>query len=233
MKANPSGEGVRQFMRHGKGIKKLLWRSNLALFFSLFVLIFLVPVIRNGNGILVSILLATVAVSGVYAAEYKHSISRLLFILASLVVLFLALTHIFPESRFLGISGYLLLVVSLILYTLALISHIMLSDEADKATILCAINAYMLIGLAGSLVLLTIDIFLPESFPAIHGGSGTSDDFIYFGFVTLTTLGYGDITPDGALARSMSTLLALAGQLYLVIIMALIIGKYLNSRKKN
>jgi hypothetical protein len=49
--------------------------------------------------------------------------------------------------------------------------------------------------------------------------------------VTLTTLGYGDILPLTPLARSLAAFTALFGQLYLVIIMAFLIGKYANAKK--
>ena len=67
-------------------------------------------------------------------------------------------------------------------------------------------------------------------FSQIDFGPGSFSAFIYFGFVTLTTLGYGDITPALPLARSLATFTTLVGQLYLVIIMAFIIGKFLNTK---
>ena len=75
-----------------------------------------------------------------------------------------------------------------------------------------------------------MDMFAPGSFSELDSSDGSYPSFIYFGFVTLTTLGYGDITPDTAAARSLSTFTALFGQLYLVIIMALIIGKFLKGK---
>jgi drug/metabolite transporter (DMT)-like permease len=82
-----------------------------------------------------------------------------------------------------------------------------------------------------SILFLILDIFLPDSFLQLDPGDGSLSSYIYFGLVTLTTLGYGDITPDTAMARSLSTFTALFGQLYLVIIMALIIGKYLTGKR--
>ncbi len=76
-----------------------------------------------------------------------------------------------------------------------------------------------------------MDIFIPASFGQVKAAEGGFSTFVYYGIVTLTTLGYGDITPSTALARSLSTFTALLGQLYLVIIMAIIIGKYLIVKK--
>ena len=57
-------------------------------------------------------------------------------------------------------------------------------------------------------------------------------DFIYYSFVTMTTLGYGDITPLKSLARSLSIFFSVAGQLYLAFIIATLVGKYLGGGEK-
>jgi hypothetical protein len=54
-------------------------------------------------------------------------------------------------------------------------------------------------------------------------------DYLYFSFVTLTTLGYGDITPVSAFAKSLTIFIAITGQLYLTILIAMLVGKYLSS----
>jgi len=76
-----------------------------------------------------------------------------------------------------------------------------------------------------------LDLYIPASFSQLDPNEEGFSSFVYYGLVTLTTLGYGDISPSTALARSLSTFTALTGQLYLVIIMAIIIGKFLNKEK--
>jgi uncharacterized membrane protein len=53
------------------------------------------------------------------------------------------------------------------------------------------------------------------------------NDYLYFSFVTLSTLGYGDVTPVSHLARSMAILIAVTGQLYMTILIAMLVGKFL------
>ncbi len=55
---------------------------------------------------------------------------------------------------------------------------------------------------------------------------------MYFSFVTLTTLGYGDITPVSSGARSLAVVEALCGQLYLAVIVARLIGMHLTAATK-
>ena len=57
-------------------------------------------------------------------------------------------------------------------------------------------------------------------------------NFVYYSFITFTTIGYGDIAPLSHTSKLASVFFGISGQLYLTIIMALIIGKFL-SKKKN
>jgi hypothetical protein len=54
-----------------------------------------------------------------------------------------------------------------------------------------------------------------------------SDSLLYFSFITLMTIGYGEILPATATAQKASILLGLMGQFYLVIITAVVVGKYM------
>src|SRR5204863_9598815 len=56
------------------------------------------------------------------------------------------------------------------------------------------------------------------------------DIYLYFSFVTLTTVGYGDYTAATGLARSLATLEALLGQIYLVTVVALIVSTMTRTR---
>ncbi|MEA3461831.1 MAG: potassium channel family protein, partial [Bacteroidota bacterium] len=118
-----------------------------------------------------------------------------------------------------------------IVVTVALVVHVARAREVDRSTLLSAINSYLLIGLSLSILFVILDLFVPGSFAQVDAPEAGFSTFLYYGFVTLTTLGYGDITPSTELARSLAVFTALFGQLYLVIIMALIIGKYLKGKK--
>ena len=60
-------------------------------------------------------------------------------------------------------------------------------------------------------------------------GGGESDflTWVYFSFTTLTTLGYGDVAPRSDVARMLAILEALIGQIYLVVIVARLVGSYM------
>lgn len=93
----------------------------------------------------------------------------------------------------------------------------------SRATILGALCVYLLIGLLFASVYTTVSAVSPDSFFA-QQADPSAIDFLYFSFVTLSTVGYGDLTAAGNLGRMLAVTEALLGQLYLVTVVALIIG---------
>lgn len=221
------------FISQSKEGRKKLLRNNLILFSALMILIFVAPLMDDFGRFITRIALLIVVISGVFAAEYGKRIFNILISLGLLVVLNMILSILFPEITILSITSFILVTLSLILSTIALIFHMSMAETVEKSTILCAINSYLLLGLVASTLFITLDLFIPNSFMSLERGEGNVSSFIYFGFVTLTTLGYGDITPSAPLAKSLSIFVAVAGQLYLVIVMALIIGKFLSTRNRD
>ena len=223
---------LQRFIQDHQERVKNLWRNNIILFFALIVMIFLVPVLNQRGEIHIRAVLGVVVISAVFAAEFHRKVFGILLLLGTVVGITMALGVVFKESRTLNIIAFLLSTSSLVLSTIALVTRVANSQAVDKSTILCAINSYLLIGLTASVLFIITGLLVPNSFVNMHDEAGNLTGYIYFGFVTLTTLGYGDISPVTPLARSLSTFVALAGQLYLVIIMALIIGKFLNSKDR-
>ena len=115
--------------------------------------------------------------------------------------------------------------------------YIHLIARASKVTprvIFQAIIGYLLLGLVFSILIgLAIEIN-PAMFSfelmTDAGSPGHFSDYIYFGFVTFTTTGYGDIVPLTPFARSISILVSVCGPLYLAIIIAMLVGKFASQR---
>lgn len=90
-----------------------------------------------------------------------------------------------------------------------------------------ALAAYLMAGLVLGLGCGVLELYVPGSFARAHGSAGPpGSDMIYFGYVTLTTLGYGDITPVTAKARSLAMLGAIFGPLYIAILVARLVGDF-------
>lgn len=114
----------------------------------------------------------------------------------------------------------------------ALIVQIVRHREVDARVILAAVNGYLLLGLAASMVIAAVCLHSPEAFgySASAPPPGFSDH-VYYGFVTLTTVGYGDIVPREPYAKSLATLIGVTGQMYVAIIIAMLVGKFAVTRR--
>lgn len=107
----------------------------------------------------------------------------------------------------------------------AMIFQVARSKAVTVKEIIESIIGYLLLGLVYSIVLVVINRNAPGSI-AFPVEPNTYGDFIYYGFVTLTTLGYGDINPVSPLARSAAIFISVTGQLYVATIIAIIVSKY-------
>ena len=102
-------------------------------------------------------------------------------------------------------------------------------NEFNTNTILGAIAGYMYIGFICAMVLSFIELTIPDSFKDNHIWG--EFDMIYLSFVTITTLGYGDVVPIHPVSRSFCILFAICGQTYLTVIVAIIVGQFLKDRR--
>ncbi len=99
-----------------------------------------------------------------------------------------------------------------------------------------AICGYLLIGIGWGLLFATVDFVRPESFaisPALRQAEEAEGPrpfiFIYYSFVTLTTVGYGDVTPVAPPARTLAWMEAVAGQFYMAVIVAGLISSLVSA----
>lgn len=226
---NPKNNRL-SLIQSGSEYNRNLWRNNVALLLALLVMIFILPLIPEMDRLLTKVVLFLIVISGLFAAEFSKRIFKILSLLGALVLCLTVLDFFLKNSNILDIASFVSTTLFFIVVTIALVTHVARAKTADGSTIICAINSYLLIGLSTTLVVAIIDLIAPHSFSALGMEQGGFSSYLYFSFVTLTTLGYGDITPETPLTRSIATFTALFGQLYLVIIMALIIGKYLGSK---
>ncbi len=112
----------------------------------------------------------------------------------------------------------------------AIVRGVIQRGVIDGRTILAALSIYVLAGMLWAFIELTIQAVATQPFFA-QTAKGTTSDFLYFSFVTLTTTGYGDLTAVGGLERALAVLEAMFGQIYLVTVVAVLITN-LNSSKR-
>jgi len=95
-----------------------------------------------------------------------------------------------------------------------------------------AIAGYLLLAVIFSLIYSFIYYFNPNSFNFAAASNISKQDFFYFSVVSLTTLGFGDITPISPLARSFVMVEAFTGQLYPAILIARLVSLAVETGKK-
>ena len=161
------------------------------------------------------------------AALRASQVSRRLFRFAALVVL----------VAFLGSLGSLLVssssdangaldIVSLLMVgaaPMAIARALYRRPVVDVHTVMGAICIYVLIGMLFAFAYDAIGLLGSEPF-FVQTQSATTSDYLYFSFITLTTVGYGDYTAASGLGRSLASLEALLGQIYLVTVVATIVS---------
>ena len=106
------------------------------------------------------------------------------------------------------------------------VEHVMFGDRIDLNRIVGTICIYLLIGIIWSIAYSVLNMVYPGSFRGLDSSAidRQNSELIYFSFITLTTLGYGDIIPIKPVARTLAYFEAIAGQFYLAVMVAGLVG---------
>jgi voltage-gated potassium channel len=108
----------------------------------------------------------------------------------------------------------------------------------ESERIFAALDVYLLIGVICGLLFCILEKQWPGSFyfhskPLFENTSSIMPDMLYFSFVTLATLGYGDITPVAGPARALAVVETICGQIYLVVVVARLVSLYQRKTGQN
>lgn len=151
-------------------------------------------------------------------------------LLISLVFIWLSLAREW-QITFLEVTKLLILVLFFGFTFAKMVSEIFKLKRVTGRVVIGAIGAYLLLGLIGAILFEIIDTIYADSFTSMN----MFTDFygkIYYSFVTISTLGYGDITPVTSQGQAVAILVTISGQLYLAILMAMLVGKFLKDSDK-
>jgi hypothetical protein len=222
----------------GVMINKQLTRNNIILLICLLLIIFFYPALSTKRLLMRDIIFTAIIISGTYSLSFSKKTRRIL-IVSGIITIILTWLDIIVSNDVLGFFGFLSFFCFNMFITVFMIRHIARSQQVTLTIIINSINGYLLIGVLGAVLLamtqLVQKFFLQVDTGAINFSGHTVagfHDYLYFSFVTLTTLGYGDVTPISALAKSLTIVIAISGQLYLTILIAILVGKYLSNPEK-
>jgi len=139
---------------------------------------------------------------------------------------------------FLGISGlkYFHLLFMLIFFSITLkiaSEQVIFSDKVTKNNIIGSICIFLLLGLLWAILYIFASELTTNAFSGLSGEHWQDNfpDLIYFSFVTLTTLGFGDLLPLSPIARFLTYIEAIIGVFYMAIIVSSLVSAAINAPK--
>jgi len=197
-------------------------------------LLVLVPILQRfvAIRIFIDLFLTAIFISMVYTVSDKKGQVITGVVLASVMVTLLWLQYFYPNKAIAALA--MITGVLFIAMVIASILGFMLkSTDVNREMIYAAILLYLLAALMWAFGYTFLELINPTSFSIdLKRSDGYVLVFQYYSFVTITTLGYGDITPVSEVARAFSLLEAVVGQLYLVVAVAWLVGMYVSKKSK-
>ncbi len=122
--------------------------------------------------------------------------------------------------------------VMVLTFSFLILREVVRPGPVTLPRVLGAIAVYLLLGLAWAGAYQVAEHIFPGSFTSMTAQPVGPNAWAYFSFVTLTTVGYGDIVPVHHVARSLATGEALTGQLYIAVLLARLVSLEVSSRHR-
>jgi len=194
------------------------------------ILLFLVvrPFLENrvNLSILINLFFTIILISGLYAVSERKK--RFYWIVALAALAFIcSWTGDLLQSKTVELIGETFGFLFFFFTVAAILAYLFREKEVTADVIIGSVCGYFLLGLMWAFIYPLLEAAHPGSF--VHGSESltAASDFTYFSFVTLTTLGYGDMVPITNQAKSLAIVEAAMGQLYVAILIARLMGIYI------
>lgn len=162
----------------------------------------------------------------------KENKKMIVFILIPLVLIVNFIAPFYAEIE-LDKIGRLLFLILLFFITIGFFKTIIRYKKVDFDLIYIVIAAYILLAMMASILCWFVFYIYPGSFNLGSDIGNPIINFIYYSIVTMSTLGYGDIVPLLPQSKALAILITLTGQFYMAILVAFLVGKFLNQNSTN
>jgi hypothetical protein len=214
------------------------WRfAQLVVFFLL--MLFLLPLFRHG--LLVKSITTLFVLNSLLVADSSSPNARWLrwaaWALWSIAVVSNVVEEFHPGDALTFATKYVAIGSHTVLLTICAVAILAVVFRAGRVTldgILASVVAYQLIGLVFAQIYTLAMLVDPNSLHLPDSVAPNTENFrlemIYFSFVTLATLGYGDVLPDTDFTRSVSIVEAILGQFYVAVIVAVLVSAFIAQR---
>ena len=201
------------------------------LLIALALFIFFAPFVEEiiGGDLIVAILLSLVLISAVFAVASRRSTLIIALVLAIPALVGRWINYFQPEL--VPPAIFLTAGLALIAFVVANLLRFILRAPSVNADVLCAsISAYLMLGVLWTVAYWLVDQLNQEAF-SFNTTTGTKETMsgstaFYFSFITLSTVGYGDITPVSKVARMLAATEAITGLLYVAVLISRLVSLY-------
>jgi hypothetical protein len=208
---------------------------NAALLVVLLLLIVVSPSIpEDSSGVLFELVFDSILIAGVYSVgPGRHQWPFLVLTVVTLAVRWGEHLSGMPQLD----VGALFVTVLWLIYAVSIISgHLFQRRDVTVDTILSAVVTYLLAAIAFTIAFEIVELLQPGSFSGLPDQARShraelGSSMLYFSFVCITTMGYGDIVPVSDIARPLAVLEGVFGQLYLAVMIARLVGLHIASSR--
>lgn len=170
--------------------------------------------------------LSLVLLAGLNVLRERQKLFRTGFTIAVLFILMNGYLQ-FSDFPILFACSFALFFILLISVVINIITMLVSSKEIKSSFISGCIAGYLMIGICLAFFLTVVGSFETQVL-TLPNAEFCFNDFLYFSLVTMTTVGFGDISPLDPVVRTAAIMTAVAGQFYMAVIVAVIVGKLMN-----
>lgn len=209
------------------------WR-HLALLISILLFFTVTPfAVTFRHGILiVDIAATTILVAATYALSERKHLFTIAIVLSVITIIAATLLLLFPEHWIMVVLEHGCVVVLVAFFSVSILGYVLRTGRVTIDRIFAAVCVYLLIGFAWTFAYAFLEDIQPDAFTNLIDTSPNPNlarvmELRYFSFMTLTTVGYGDILPHSTTARTMAALEAVTGQIYLAVLVARLVGLHI------
>ncbi|HVJ58099.1 MAG TPA: potassium channel family protein [Terrimicrobiaceae bacterium] len=205
--------------------------STVELLVALVLLFLFFPFVEEveGGDVIISILLSLVLLSAVLAVADRKGVFFIALVLVIPAIAGKWISHFRPDL--VPPPVFLIAGLALIAFVVANLLRFVLRAPSVNTEVLCAsISAYLMLGLLWTVAYWLVAQVTPNAF-AFNTNTGTKETMVgfnafYFSFITLSTVGYGDIAPVSRIARWLAATEAMTGLLYVTVLIARLVSLY-------
>ena len=210
---------------------RLTWLQERKFFVLLlsFLLLFIIHPILEGFGLkgakfLLTVFFSIILFFSIYVVSEHKKLVFFAMVLAVPAVGSEWVIGLFDAAPIVVYANLLSEAVLFIIIASTILEYVLKKGAVTGEKIYAAICVYLFIGLTWALLYELVYIYQPEAF-ALNKPKFTN--FIYYSFVTLSTLGYGDISPVTPPAQALAYVEAIVGQIYLTVLVARLVGLHI------